>query len=126
MHVDMQPDMPAGLPDDPEDDPPPPELPADWVLVDASPEHIRREREKARLLRKSAWWQRKIQRGLCAYCGKTFPPRELTLDHIVPVARGGTSSKGNVAPACKACNNEKKLLTPAEMLLRKPKLDIDE
>jgi 5-methylcytosine-specific restriction endonuclease McrA len=48
------------------------------------------------------------------------------MDHIVPVARGGTSSRGNVAPACKACNNEKKLLTPAEMLLRKPTLHIDE
>ena len=39
------------------------------------------------------------------------------MDHVVPVARGGRSTRGNVVPACKPCNNEKKLLTPAERLL---------
>ena len=39
------------------------------------------------------------------------------MDHIVPVARGGRSTKGNVATACKECNTKKSLLTPAEMLL---------
>ena len=109
---------------DPDDDAP--ELSADWVLVDASPEHIQRERARARELRASGWWQRKTQKGLCAYCGKSFPPRELTMDHIVPVARGGRSVKGNVAPACKACNNEKKLVTPAELLLRAQKIQVDD
>ncbi len=41
----------------------------------------------------------------------------LTLDHVVPVARGGTSTKGNVAGVRKACNAEKKYLTPAERIL---------
>lgn len=103
-----------------------PELSSDWVLVDATPEHVARERERARALRKSGWWQRKTQSGLCAYCGKKFAPKELTMDHIVPVARGGRSSKGNVAPACKACNNEKKLLTPAEQLMRAAKIVRDD
>lgn len=110
----------------PDDDELPPELGSDWVTVDAPPEHIQRERERARELRKSGWWQRRIQSGLCAYCGNKFPPRELTMDHIVPVARGGRSSKGNVAPACKSCNNEKKLLTPAELLLRAAKISREE
>jgi hypothetical protein len=35
----------------------------------------------------------------------------------VPVARGGTSTKGNVVPACAACNQTKKYLTPAEQIL---------
>jgi hypothetical protein len=39
---------------------------------------------------------------------------------VVPVARGGRSVKGYVVPACKECNNKKKLLTPAEQLLMKP------
>jgi 5-methylcytosine-specific restriction protein A len=89
----------------------------DWILVDASPEHVRREREKARALRKSGWWQRRLSRGLCAYCGRRFPPRKLTMDHVVPVARGGRSVKGNVVPACKECNDKKKLMTPAELIL---------
>ena len=88
-----------------------------WVDVVADPAHVRREREKARQLRASAWWQRRISRRVCAYCAGKFLPRELTMDHVVPIARGGRSSKGNVVASCKACNNRKKLLTPAEQLL---------
>ncbi len=95
----------------------------DWFSIDADPEHVARERERARALRKTSWWQRRIQRGVCAYCGKATPQRELTMDHIVPIARGGRSVKGNVAPACKDCNSRKKLLTPAEQLLMKPLLE---
>ncbi len=88
-----------------------------WVEVEADPVHVRREREKARQLRASAWWRRRLQRGLCAYCGGTFSERELTMDHVVPVARGGRSVRGNVVASCKPCNARKKLLTPAEQLL---------
>ena len=88
-----------------------------WVEVEADPAHVRREREKARQLRASAWWRRRLQRGLCAYCGDAFQPRELTMDHVVPVARGGRSVKGNVVASCKPCNVRKKVLTPAEQLL---------
>jgi 5-methylcytosine-specific restriction endonuclease McrA len=88
-----------------------------WVDVAADPAHVRREREKARQLRASTWWQRRISRGVCAYCGGKFPMRDLTMDHVVPIARGGRSTKGNVVASCKPCNNRKKLLTPAEQLL---------
>ncbi len=36
------------------------------------------------------------------------------MDHIVPMARGGKSTKGNVVPACKACNYKKKYMLPIE------------
>lgn len=75
---------------------------------------IRQEREKARTLRKQNWWKNRIARGTCHYCGKSVPPKELTLDHVVPVARGGRSTKGNCVPACKDCNNQKKNLLPME------------
>lgn len=75
---------------------------------------IRREREKARALRKQGWWQSRIAKGVCHYCGRSVPPKELTLDHIVPLARGGRSTKGNCVPACKECNNQKKHLLPLE------------
>ena len=83
----------------------------------ADPAHIAKERAKAKELRKSAWWQRKTQKGICAYCEKPFPPKALTMDHIVPLARGGRSNKGNLVPSCKDCNNKKKLATPAELAL---------
>jgi O-acetyl-ADP-ribose deacetylase (regulator of RNase III) len=37
------------------------------------------------------------------------------MDHILPVIRGGKSTKGNVVPSCKKCNREKKYLLPFEM-----------
>jgi 5-methylcytosine-specific restriction endonuclease McrA len=36
------------------------------------------------------------------------------MDHLVPLARGGKSTKGNVVPACKTCNSQKKQLLPME------------
>ena len=82
--------------------------------LDVSEEAIRRERQKARELRKQNWWKNRVAQGLCHYCGGTFPPKELTLDHIVPVGRGGRSTRGNCVPACKECNNRKKHLLPVE------------
>lgn len=81
---------------------------------DLSETDIRRERSKARDLRNSQWWKRKCAKGLCFYCGNVVPPKELTMDHIVPVTRGGKSTKGNLVPSCKECNNKKKHLLPTE------------
>lgn len=75
---------------------------------------IKRERSKARELRQSQWWKRKCAKGLCHYCGRPTPAKALTMDHIVPIARGGASTKGNVVPACKECNTAKQQLLPME------------
>ena len=83
-------------------------------IVSVSPETIRREKEKARVLRKSQWWQRQIGKGVCYYCGKPTPPKELTMDHVVPLIREGRSTRGNIVPACKTCNDRKKYLLPTE------------
>lgn len=77
-------------------------------IVTISEEEIRRERQKAKELRSSQWWKRRCSSGLCHYCGKKFSPRSLTMDHIVPIVRGGKSTKGNIVPACKECNTRKK------------------
>ena len=89
----------------------------EWIDIRKDDRHVAREREKARALRKSAWWQQQLQAGVCHYCGKHVGADALTLDHVVPVSRGGTSTKGNVVPACAACNKTKKYLTPAEQIL---------
>jgi 5-methylcytosine-specific restriction protein A len=81
---------------------------------DISEQEIRREKEKARRLRQSSWWMRKIQKGLCYYCQGNVGRTNLTMDHVVPLSRGGKSRKGNLVPACKACNNKKKYLLPIE------------
>jgi 5-methylcytosine-specific restriction enzyme A len=75
---------------------------------------IKSERRKARRLRGSQWWKRRLAKGVCHYCHRQTPPKALTMDHIVPIARGGLSVKNNVVPACKECNNAKKQLLPME------------
>jgi len=77
-------------------------------IVTVTEEEIRRERQKAKELRSGQWWKRRCSSGLCYYCGKKVPPRSLTMDHIVPIARGGKSTKGNLVPACRECNAKKK------------------
>jgi 5-methylcytosine-specific restriction enzyme A len=86
----------------------------DDIFITIDEEHIKREKAKARELRHSPWWKRKRSTGICYYCGKMFKPAELTMDHLVPVARGGKSTPGNLVPACKECNNKKKYLLPME------------
>ena len=82
--------------------------------IEVDERQIRQEREKARALRKQNWWKNRIAKGICHYCGESIAPKDLTLDHVVPIARGGRTTKGNCVPACKDCNNQKKNLLPLE------------
>lgn len=78
------------------------------------PALLKRARAKARELRLSPWWKRRLADGVCHYCRRTVGRANLTMDHIVPLGRGGTSRRGNVVPACKACNTRKRSLLPIE------------
>ena len=93
----------------------------DYYFLDpknTNPKRIRAEREKARELRKTQWWKQKLSVGICHYCGENFAPQLLTMDHLVPLARGGESTKNNLVVACKECNAKKKLQTPVDELLK--------
>jgi 5-methylcytosine-specific restriction endonuclease McrA len=57
-------------------------------------------------------------RNTCQFCGHQFPAGELTLDHVVPRSRGGSSSWENLVACCYACNNRKGDRTPEEAGLR--------
>jgi 5-methylcytosine-specific restriction endonuclease McrA len=63
-------------------------------------------------------------RNRCQYCGKTFQQKELNLDHIIPISRGGTSCWENVVCACIPCNTRKGDSLPSEAgmrMYRRPK-----
>ncbi|MCP4575434.1 MAG: HNH endonuclease [Deltaproteobacteria bacterium] len=79
-----------------------------------SDEDIRKEKEKARRLRRTHWWNNKLQNGVCYYCNCKVGREQLTMDHVVPLSRGGKSKKGNIVASCKECNNKKKYLLPVE------------
>jgi len=59
----------------------------------------------------------------CQYCQEVFTPQELTLDHVIPKARGGDSTWDNLVACCRRCNNRKGNQTPEESgmrLLKRP------
>jgi 5-methylcytosine-specific restriction protein A len=78
------------------------------------PELLKRERARARELRLSQWWKRRRATGICYYCRRQVGARTLTMDHLVPLGRGGRSVRGNVVPACKDCNTRKQALLPVD------------
>ena len=82
--------------------------------VEVSDAALRREKTRARALRQTAWWKRRIASGDCHYCGRQVGSRSLTLDHVIPLIRGGRSVRGNMVPACKDCNSKKQALLPWE------------
>lgn len=54
---------------------------------------------------------KKLYSSPCIYCGSK---KNISLDHVIPLARGGRHCKGNVAPACLSCNSSKKNKTIQE------------
>ncbi len=48
-------------------------------------------------------------KGVCEYCRcpKRFVPQSFTVEHIIPISRGGKTVLRNLAWACMACNNHK-------------------
>jgi len=92
---------------------------SDSYFISASPEHIRREKAEAQKLRKSQWWRNQLGKGICYYCSGHFTKELLTMDHVIPVVRGGRSRRSNVVVCCKECNSKKQNLTPVEMTFAK-------
>ena len=91
----------------------------EWLDLNPDPAFVRKERAKARELRNTDWWRAQIARGVCHYCHRQVGADALTLDHVVPLARGGRSTRGNCVPCCKDCNSTKKAYTPAEQILER-------
>ena len=59
----------------------------------------------------------------CQYCGKKFPTNQLSLDHVIPKARGGKSTWTNIVCCCFDCNVRKGGRPPQTSgmtLVRKP------
>ena len=83
-------------------------------IMEVSEQDIKRERDKSREFRRSRWWQNRLALGRCHWCDEIFPPEELTMDHVIPLSRGGKASRNNLVPACKQCNSSKKYLLPIE------------
>ena len=59
----------------------------------------------------------------CQYCAEHLNEANQTLDHVLPVSRGGRHEWTNLVACCKGCNSKKANQTPSEagmQLLREP------
>lgn len=89
----------------------------DYYFTPASESHKKKEKAKAKELRESVWWKQLVGKGTCYHCEQKFKASELTMDHLIPIARGGKSDKKNCVPSCKDCNTKKGYKTRAEMAM---------
>lgn len=55
---------------------------------------------------------------ICQYCHMKFSEKRLTIDHVVPLSKGGKHEWTNVVTACSSCNNKKGDKTPEKANLR--------
>lgn len=87
-----------------------------------NPERIRHKTRQYRARRVGAEgsytvaeWNAKAQSlgGVCYYCGVGG---ELTVDHALPLSRGGTNFIDNLLPACFSCNSKKGAKTAIEYI----------
>lgn len=62
-----------------------------------------------------------LQRGRCACCGKRLG-KNFHLDHIMPLARGGSNTDDNVQLLTQRCNNQKHAKDPADFMRSRGKL----
>jgi 5-methylcytosine-specific restriction endonuclease McrA len=82
-----------------------------------NPEHVRLLKRNARAKRQTNLkgtiaqdeWSQLCARYeyRCAYCGQRRTLAELTMDHMIPLSRGGLHHISNIVPACMHCNCEK-------------------
>ena len=92
-------------------------------LLARSPRHLARHRRRL----SSQFSKRHVKRATfrdcghrCVYCGTSLGFENATLDHVIPLSRGGDHAPGNLVAACRACNQLKGSLLPAEFFARYP------
>ena len=87
---------------------------------------LRKQARRARMLGNPGYvevtaveWRRikRLFRGRCAYCDVRI--ERPTMDHVIPLARGGRHAPGNIVPACPTCNYSKSDFLLAEWRLRR-------
>lgn len=81
------------------------------IWAKANPEKIadKRNRRRANLANSKTYvisdaFIKRLYRSACVACGST---KNITQDHVIPIARGGTHGEGNLQPLCLSCNSGK-------------------
>lgn len=54
--------------------------------------------------------------GHCQLCGRKIPFDSMTLDHVIPLSKGGKDTMENIQPTCSVCNRIKTDILPMEFM----------
>ena len=81
------------------------ENPEKWKACNRLNRHRRRALEN---INSSDWIAKLIElENKCQICYKTEPEVKITIDHILPISKGGTNNINNLQPLCMKCNQIK-------------------
>jgi 5-methylcytosine-specific restriction endonuclease McrA len=70
--------------------------------------HNRRAKTKGQKVTLEQWMAIKEQQHFrCYWCKQKFEDKELTMDHVIPLSKGGLHDEGNIVAACRSCNLSK-------------------
>jgi 5-methylcytosine-specific restriction endonuclease McrA len=82
-------------------------------MADKSPDYYTAEARNNRTKKRRQNRKNRIvkmleeQNGVCYICGRTMQENEITVDHVIPRAKGGTDSVQNLKLAHERCNHAK-------------------
>lgn len=94
---------------------------------DANPEKIAAQNSRTRKIREAVPGSftaddvkklMQLQRGKCPVCKKDIRAK-FHVDHVVPIARGGTNDKSNLQLLCPSCNHKKSSIHPIVFMQRR-------
>ena len=93
-----------------------------YLKTDAGIAMHRKQTQKRYALKKAAFVEDvnpmdlyKEQGGVCYICKGSFEFKQMELDHVFPIARGGKHKKDNCKMACRHCNRSKGSKTLEEL-----------
>lgn len=67
-----------------------------------------RQRARYKFNRMIREWYRQMLIPRCVHCGHIFfTKHNLSVDHVIPLSKGGNNNKGNLVPACIDCNRKR-------------------
>ena len=94
----------------------------EYLKTDAGRAMYRKQTQKRYALKKGAFVEDvnpielfAEQGGVCYLCKVQFKFKEMELDHVMPLARGGKHKKSNCKMACRHCNRSKGSKTLEEL-----------